>query len=388
MTLKVNTRQRPLKYGGLGLALSAALASCAFVTGPNTAAPDLGLKLPSGFHTEIYASGFKKPRMMATAPNGDIFLSDNDTGKVWVLLDRNKDGKLDSQQVYAQNLNEPHGLAFHGGYLYVADTDAVVRFVYKSGDTAASGAPEKLVDLPGGGKHYSRTVVFGPDDKMPDAKMYVATGSDCNACEESDPKRAAVWIYDADGKNGRPFSTGLRNAVGLAWQGGTLYATANARDLLGNNTPPESFFKLSDGQNYGWPYCYPLAAKATQVWDKDFGKKDQAYCDAAQPAFATTTAHAAPLGLAFYNAAAFPAEYRGLMFVGLHGSWNRVEKSGYKVVTVDPQSGEVKDFMTGFVSSLTTSGRPVDLQVTPDGSLLLSDDGNGLIYRVSYSGKS
>ncbi|GGR05924.1 sorbosone dehydrogenase [Deinococcus ruber] len=364
----------------MALSLTAALSACAVVTGPNTTSPDLGLTLPAGFHAAIYATGFKKPRLMALAPNGDVFVSDDSTGQVSVLLDRNHDGTLDAQQVFASGLNKPSSLVFHGGFLYVANTDAIVRFPYTPGDVQASAAPEKVVDLPGGGMHYSRTVVFGPDDRM-----YVAAGSTCNACEESDPKRAAVWVYDADGKNGRPFATGLRNAVGLEWYGDTLYATTNGRDFKGNDTPPESFFRLQDGQNYGWPYCYPVASNAAQQWDKDFGKKDQAYCNAAQPAFATTIAHAAPLGLAFYTGTSFPADYRNLMFVALHGSWNRLPPSGYKVITVNPQTGETRDFITGFLRGVTTSGRPVDLQVTSDGALLLSDDGNGLIYRISYA---
>lgn len=328
------------------LPLSTALMSCALVRGPNTQAPDLGLTLLHGFHASIYASNFKKPRLMALSPNGDVFVSDESTGQVSVLLDRNGDGVLDRQAVYADGLNVPHGLAFHGGFLYVATTDAVVRFAYTAGDLKAIAPPEKVVDLPGGGNHYSRTVVFGPD-----GRMYVAAGSSCNACEEIDPKRASVWVYDQDGKNGRPFATGLRNAVGLAWSGGSLYATANGRDLVGNDVPPESFYVLKDGQQYGWPYCYPVKAGEKQVWDKDFGKKDQTYCDAAQPAFATTTAHSAPLGLAVYTGATFPNEYRDLIFVALHGSWNREPKSGYKVITVNPKTGEVRDFLTGFLSA-------------------------------------
>jgi glucose/arabinose dehydrogenase len=368
-----------LRSLGSSALLLTALASCAIVRGPNTAAPDLGLTLPPGFHAEIYADGFQKPRLMALAPNGDIFVSDEKSGEVTVLLDRDGDGRLDRQQVFASGLNTPHGLAFHEGALYVAATDAVLRFPYASGDVTASAPPLVVTALPGGGRHYSRTVVFGPDDRM-----YVAAGSTCNVCEEQDPHRAAVWVYDADGQNARPFATGLRNAVGLEWFGDTLYATANGRDLAGNNLPPEAFYVLRDGQDYGWPYCYPVAPNTPQVWDQDFGRKDQTYCDRAQPAFATTTAHAAPLGLAFYTGTAFPAEYRNLMFVALHGSWNREPKSGYKVVSIDPRTGEVRDFVSGFQSGPVTTARPVDLQVTPDGALLLTDDGNGLIYRLSY----
>ncbi|WP_161883587.1 PQQ-dependent sugar dehydrogenase [Deinococcus alpinitundrae] len=335
-----------------------------------------GFTVPQGFSVSTYASGFERPRFMVVAPNGDVFLSDTGAGKVYVLRGK---AKADSQQVFAQGLNQPHGLAFHGNYLYVANTDGVVRFAYKSGDQKASGGPEKLLDLPSGAGHSTRTVVFGPDDKM-----YVATGSSCNVCEESNDKRAAVWVYDADGKNGKPYATGLRNAVGLEWYGDTLYATNNARDNLGDNVPPEGFYKLAQGRNFGWPYCYTLQPGEAQVWDKDFGKKNADTCKATTPAFALTIAHSAPLGLAFYTGKVFPAQYRGQMFVALHGSWNRATKSGYRVVTVDPKSGKVQDFLTGFLNGQSSKGRPVDLLSLPDGSMLLTDDDNAKVYRISY----
>ncbi|SMB97648.1 PQQ-dependent sugar dehydrogenase [Deinococcus hopiensis] len=363
--------------GLLGLLLT----SCAIVQKPQTSRPDTGLTLPAGFHAAVYASGLNKPRLMAVAPNGDLFVAESGAGQVDVLPNRNGDGVPEGREVFASGLSAPHSLAFHGGFLYVAGTDSVVRFPYAPGDTRASGAPEKILDLPAEGLHKTRTLVFGPDDRM-----YVAVGSTCNACLESDPRRAAVWVYDADGKNGKPYATGLRNAVGLEWSGGTLYATVNGRDLLGNDVPPEAFFRLRDGGNYGWPFCY--SAGGEQVRDQSFAPEQAVDCRAAQPAFATTTAHSAPLGLAFYTGTAFPPAYRGQMFVALHGSWNRLPKSGYKVITVDPGTGEVKDFLTGFLEGggLTTSGRPVDLQVAADGALFLTDDGNGLIYRITYTG--
>lgn len=367
------------------LGLTLALGSCAVVQRPDTARPNAGLNLPAGFQAAVYAQDLGKPRLMALAPNGDLFVADQGkdpgTGRVLALLDRDRDGQLDSVQTYLTGLNQPNSLAFHGGFLYVANTDGVIRIAYQNGDVRPGSAPEKIIDLPAGGQHHSRTIVFGPDDRL-----YVAAGSTCNVCEETDPQRASVWVYDADGKNGRPYATGLRNAVGLEWFGGTLYATANGRDMAGNDTPPESFFRVMDGQNYGWPYCYPVAAGEPQVWDRDFGKKSPAICEGAQPSFATTTAHAAPLGLAFYTGDAFPAEYRGQMFVALHGSWNRPQKSGYSVITVDPKTGATRDFMTGFLGALglSTSGRPADVQVAPDGALLVTDDGNGVMYRVTY----
>ncbi|WP_371810075.1 sorbosone dehydrogenase family protein [Deinococcus sp. JMULE3] len=335
------------------------------------------LKVPAGFSVNLYADGFRKPRFMVVASNGDVLLSDTGAGIVYVLPDRNRDGKADGKQVFASGLNQPHGLAIRGGFLYVANTDGVVRFPYRAGDTKASAAPVRLVNLPGGGGHSTRTVEFGPD-----GRMYVSVGSTCNVCEESDPKRAAIWVYDADGKNGKPYATGLRNAVGVEWFGGQLYATNNGRDQLGDDLPPEGFYKVKQGGFYGWPYCYTTQPGQAQVWDKDFGRKSADTCKAATPAFALTTAHSAPLGLAFYTGKTFPAAYRGQMFVALHGSWNRSEKSGYKVITIDPQTGRVTDFLTGFLRGQNVVGRPVDLAVAADGSLLLTDDGEGRVWRI------
>lgn len=341
--------------------------------------PDL--QAPRGFKVTTFAQGFQQPRFMAVAPNGDVFVSDPQAGTVSVLPDENGDGKADGKAVFASGLNRPHGLAFHSGFLYVANTDGVVRFKYQPGQRQASGGPEKLLSLPSGGGHWTRTVVFGPD-----GRMYVATGSSCNVCEESNDKRAAVWVYDENGQNGQPYATGLRNPVGLEWYDGTFYATNNGRDQLGDNLPPEGFYKLKAGGFYGWPYCYTTKPGEAQVWDKDFGRKSAAVCRDAAPAFALTTAHAAPLGLAFYDGKTFPGQYRGQMFVALHGSWNRSSKSGYKVVQVDPQSGKVTDFLTGFLSGQKTLGRPVDLVVTKDGAMLVTDDASGVIYRVQYVG--
>lgn len=358
--------------------LVAGALAFAGVAGAQT--PDF--KVPDGFKVTQFAEGFRQPRFMAVAPNGDVFVSDPGAGTVTVLPDQDKNGVADGRTVFASGLNRPHGLAFRGGFLYVANTDGVVRFAYQNGQTKASGAPQKLVSLPAGGGHWTRTVEFGPD-----GKMYVATGSTCNVCEEGDNRRASVWVYDADGSNGKPYATGLRNPVGIEWFDGTLYATNNGRDMLGDNIPPEGFYKLGAGGFYGWPYCYTTQAGQAQVWDRDFGKKSAATCQDAVPAFALTTAHSAPLGLAFYDGKTFPAGYRGQMFAALHGSWNRSTKSGYKVVTVNPETGKVTDFLTGFLSGQRTLGRPVDLVVAQDGALLLTDDGEGRIWRVQYVGR-
>ncbi|UBV43169.1 sorbosone dehydrogenase family protein [Deinococcus taeanensis] len=357
--------------------VASTLALPSAASAQNASGVAASLKVPAGFTVSLYAEGFERPRFMVVAGNGDVLLSDTGAGTVYVLPDRNRDGKADAKQVYASGLNQPHGLALHGGYLYVANTDGVVRYPFTAGDTKASGTPQQVVTLPGGGGHSTRTVEFGPD-----GRMYVAVGSTCNVCEESDPRRAAIWVYDADGRNGKPYATGLRNAVGLEWSGNQLYATNNGRDQLGDDLPPEGFYKVNAGGFYGWPYCYTTRPGQPQVWDRDFGRRTAGTCKAATPAFALTTAHSAPLGLAFYTGRSFPAAYRGQLFVALHGSWNRSEKSGYKVVTVDPQSGKVTDFLTGFLKGNTVVGRPVDLAVAQDGALLLTDDGAGRVWRI------
>ena len=340
---------------------------------------------PQGFRVTLYADGFRKPRLLALAPGGDVFLSDPDAGKVYVLPDRSGDGAADSTLTFASGLNKPHGLAFYGPYLYIANTDGVVRVPYQPGQTQAQGQPEKIVDLPPEGGHWTRTIEFSPE-----GQLFVSVGSTCNVCEEKDERHAAVWVYGADGKNGRPYATGLRNAVGLEWHDGALWATNNGRDQLGDDLPPEGFYRLKDGGFYGWPYCYTVGAGQPQVWDRDFGRRDAAVCQSAVPAFALTTAHSAPLGLGFYTGTAFPAKYRGLMFAGLHGSWNRSEKSGYKVVTVNPETGEVQDFLTGFLGpdGQTVEGRPVDVAAAQDGALLVTDDGAGKVWRVAWEGGS
>ncbi len=359
--------------------LLAALVILAAVTyfGKQRMAEASGLTLPAGFKASVFAEGFAQPRFMAVAANGDVFLSDMGAGKVVVLRDTGG-GITEAPKTFASGLNAPHGLAFRDGYLYVANTDAVLRFSYKEGDTEAQGPPETLVKLPAGG-HASRTIVFGPD-----GRMYVSVGSTGNADEETDPLRAAVWSYDADGKNGTLFALGLRNSVGIAFAGGALYATSNGVDHLGDDLPREALFRLKPQGFHGWPYCYVTEAAKPQAYDASIGKKTPAICATAEMPIATFDAHAAPLGLAHYTGTQFPAEYRGKLFVAQHGSWVPAKKVGYKVVTVDPATGQVADFLTGFLNGEAVSGRPVDLVMMKDGSLLLSDDGAGRVWRISY----
>ncbi|WP_407569074.1 PQQ-dependent sugar dehydrogenase [Deinococcus altitudinis] len=357
------------------LALMVVLLGCTFAPAAAQANTRDGtlppIKLPAGFQASVYVSGLAKPRLMAVAPNGDVALSDMKSGKIHML----RGSRKATATVYASGLNIPHGLAFHGGFLYVATTDAVLRYAYRSGDLRASGAAQKVVALSGGGEHVTRTLSFGPD-----GRMYVSTGSSCNACRETDPHRASVWSYTADGKDGRLYASGLRNAVGMAWKGGALYVSNNGRDYLGDTTPPEGFYRLKQGGFYGWPTCFTVGGKV--VNDPAYRKAD---CRKATAAFATVHAHSAPMDLALYTGSMFPAAYRGKFLAALHGSSMNAVPVGDKLVLIDPSTGRVSDFMTGLLHTDVYTNRPVGLAVLPDGSLLVSDDWAGKVYRVTYS---
>jgi glucose/arabinose dehydrogenase len=367
------------RAGSAGRGLSAVLAAAALLVAlcvPATAqhttrdATLPPVRLPAGFQASVYASGLAQPRLMAVAPNGDVALSDMKSGKIYILRGTRKATAL----LYASGLNIPHGLAFHGRYLYVATTDAVLRYPYASGDTRARGAPQKVIGLSGGGEHITRSLTFGPD-----GRMYVATGSSCNVCREADPRRAAIWSYTADGRDARLYASGLRNAVGLTWRNGALYASNNGRDYLGDTTPPEGFYRLKQGGFYGWPICFTAGNKV--VNDPAYRKAD---CRGAIAAFATVHAHSAPMDLALYTGSMFPAAYQGKFIAALHGSSMNAVPVGDKLVLIDPATGRVSDFMTGLLHTDVYTNRPVGLAVLPDGSLLVSDDWAGKVYRVTY----
>jgi glucose/arabinose dehydrogenase len=343
------------------------------------------LTLPAGFTANVFAAGLTSPRFMAIGPGGTIFVTGMTGGQIYALPDRNSDGVADEIQVWADNLRQPHGLAFHEGYLYVGETNRVVRFRVGS-DGARQGDSEPVVpELPSGSGHWTRTVGFGPD-----GKLFVAVGSSCNVCEETDQRRAAISVYNADGSDGRVFMRGLRNAVGLIWQPGTaeLWATNNGRDQLGDDLPFETVYRVRDGGNAGWPNCYP--APSGILPDPQFGQPD--VCQTVDAPAVTFQAHSAPLGLRFYDGNNFPEAVRGDLFVALHGSWNRSTPVGYKVIRIPfagGNPGQAEDFATGWMASEgnrgSVWGRPVDVLVAPDGTMLISDDDGGAIYRITYS---
>ncbi len=369
---------------GIAVAIAVSLcpAGCGRAQAPgargNTPA---ALRVPAGFAVSVFAEGLEGARWLALGPGSDVYLTIPSRGRVVALPDRNGDGRADRVVTVAEGLDRPHGITFHGGSLWVAETGRVLEFPGYRGGRA--GRPKVIVpDLPAGGMHWTRTIVFGPRDGL----LYVSIGSDCNVCEERDPRRAAIVRYRPDGTGETIFARGLRNAVGLAWHPttGELWATCNGRDLLGDDLPPEAIVDvIREGGDYGWPYCYDGG-----VPDPEFG--DPSRCARTIAPAITDTAHSAPLGCAFYTGTQFPPEYRGDFFVAYHGSWNRSVPTGYKVVRVVVRDGRplrIEPFLTGFwTGAPPVTGRPVDVLVAADGSLLVSDDAGGRIYRVRHVG--
>lgn len=335
------------------------------------------IQLPDGFKIEVFADDLGSPRFMALSPDNVVFATLIDSGKVVALPDKNKNGKTDRVMTFIEGLTRPHGIAFHNGFLYIGETNQITRFKYNGFDKEPGKKEVVVPDLPTGG-HFTRTVEFGPD-----GKMYVSIGSSCNVCEEEDERRAAILQYNPDGSGVKIFARGLRNAVGLAFrpETGELWVTDNGRDWLGDNLPPEEINIVKEGSHYGWPYCY-----GDRVPDPEYDRDE--FCKNTIPPVFKMQAHSAPLGLAFYTGELFPEEYRGDLFVAFHGSWNRSVPTGYKVVRIKIEDGKpagIEDFATRWLEGENVRGRPVDVQVGPDGGLFVSDDGGGIIYRITTS---
>ncbi len=366
--------------------LPAPFATKSAGNGPDSAKPPAGFlpKAPEGFEVSVYAKDFKVPRFMAVAPNGDVFVADTGTGQVVILRDAEHAGGTPQKEVFAEKLNRPFGIAFHDDYVYVGNTNAVVRFKYDKQTSKRTSEEEKILDVPGGGGHFTRTVAFSKDG----SKLYVSVGSSSNIDIETDQRRAAVLVSDPDGKNSRIFASGLRNAVGLGIEPvtGDVWVAVNERDELGDNLPPDYFTSLQDGGFYGWPYSYI----GSNVDSRVKPQRPDLVAKAIIPDV-LLGAHVAPLQFTFYTGRQFPEQYRGGAFIAEHGSWNRAARNGYQVVFVGFSGGKPDvnpaPFLTGFVPDPTgksVDGRPVGVAVMPDGSLLVSDDGAGVVYRVRY----
>jgi glucose/arabinose dehydrogenase len=364
--------------------LPAPFATGAAGNGPNRTKPPAGFlpTVPEGFRVNVFATEFKYPRWLTVAPNGDIFLADMGAGEIIVMRDPQRSGGAKERETFVDGMKRPFGIAFREDYVYVGNTNELVRFRYDPKTSKRLGEKEHLLDLPSGG-HSTRSLAFSADRKH----LFIAVGSDSNIDTGEDPRRAAITVCDPDGKNARLYATGLRNPVGLAIEPvtGTLWTGVNERDDLGDNLPPDYITSVKDGGFYGWPYSYigdnvdprvkpqqPELVKKAIIPDVLLG------------------AHVAPLQLAFYTGKQFPEKYWGGAFVAEHGSWNRTARSGYQIAFVAFKNGEPSadpvPFMTGLVPDAAgrdVYGRPVGVTVAPDGALLVSDDGAGVVYRIS-----
>lgn len=365
-----------------------------FVAVPNGQTNSLGLTLPAGFQITTFAEGLNAPRRIAIVPNSsnkkgyDVAVSLSNNNQVVLLRDSNGDGKSDSQSTLLSGLNQPYGIEFNQGFMYVANTDALWKYPFTPGETKVSAAGKKLASFPTGG-HGTRNLIL---DRTK-TSLFVTVGSSCNRCEESQPERAGISQINLDGTGKHVVASGIRNPTGLARNPATsvLWTVVNERDGLGDDTPPDYFTSVGAGRFYGWPYAYTDINRKV-VPDPDWGSKAPQKVAKTYAPDMPVQAHSAALGVAFYplDGVKFPAQYRGDAFLAFHGSWNRSQKTGYKIVRVDFANGKpvgMSDFVTGFLQSGNSNwGRPVDIQVAPDGSLLFSDDQGGKIWRIAYVG--
>jgi glucose/arabinose dehydrogenase len=363
------------------------------ITGRSIAAPkpetvERRFELAPGFRVELFAEGIQNARFLRFSPGGSLVVSQPRLGRLLLLeSDRDGDGRSDGQRVLLEALDRPHGFDFGEGRLFVGEGGAIARvdFEETGPDTLrVTSEPTRIVtDIPEGANHWTRTLRLGPD-----GMIYLTVGSSCNACLEQDPRRAAMVRYALDGSGEEIYAAGLRNSVGFDWRPGTLelYATDNGRDLLGDDVPPCELNRIERGAFYGWPFAHGM-----NQTDPDFGVGQPARIAGSIPPVHAFGAHQAPLGMTFLRNPEQPADYRGAALVALHGSWNRSELSGYKVVSlhwdVDGTIRE-RDFFTGFQVGEDVIGRPVDVAEGPDGAIYVSDDYAAAIYRISRSDES
>lgn len=351
---------------------------------------------PQGFKVGLYATGLDNPRLIRTAPNGDFFVAETSKGQIMIFRGITADGKPKTTSIFASGLNEPFGIAFYPPgpnpkWLYIGNTNAVVRFPYKNGDLTATGPAQHIANLPSNGRgHTTRDIRFSPDGKT----MFVSVGSGSNVNdpdthpEEKD--RADILAFNPDGSNMRIYAYGIRNPVGLAIdpKTGELWCSVNERDALGDDLVPDYITHVQKGGFYGWPWWYIGGHQDPRLAGKHPELKDKAIVPDVllQP-------HNASLEMTFYEGKQFPKEYDGDIFAAEHGSWNKATRAGYEVIRVPLHqtghaTGEYEDFLTGFVLPDGNAwGRPVGVTVAPDGSLLVTDDGSNSIWRVTYTGK-
>lgn len=338
------------------------------------------LRVPPGFKVALWAQDLPSARLMAPTANGDLILSQPRGGLVVLLYgDRDGDGRSDGRQTLFAGLDRPNGVDLHEGWLYVAEATRVSRVPFDAAARQVTGSLQPLVTgLTADGAHWRKTAKVGPD-----GLLYLGQGSTCNVCIEKDSRRATVMRFALDGSGGEIIATGTRNPYGFDWApwDGALYATENSRDLLGDDIPADELNRIEPGGFYGWPYVHARA-----VVDPEFGRGRESLIATARPPAHEFRAHNAPLGVRFLRHSARPAGYERVALVALHGSWNRSMPDGYKVVSLhfaDDGRIEERDFLSGFRGAAGLIGRPVDVAEAADGSIYVSDDYAGVIYRVS-----
>ena len=347
--------------------------------------------LPDGFKIEIYASDVENARSMTVSPSGTIFVGNRKSDNVFALIDENNDGKVDKKYLITDKLkNMPNGVAFHEGDLYVAEVNKI--WVFKDIENKLKLIDENgfypedpiLItdDFPSDKHHGWKYIAIGPDNKL-----YVPVGAPCNICESRDEIYSTITRMDLDGSNREIYARGVRNTVGFTWnkETGEMWFTDNGRDMLGDNYPPCELNKVTKpDQHYGYPYCH-----GGDISDPEFGSKYA--CEDFIKPMQNLGPHVAPLGLKFYDGDMFPEEYKGDIFIAEHGSWNRTKKIGYRITRVkikDNKSVGYEPFISGWLEKDINDawGRPVDVVILEDGSMLISDDYANVIYRVTYSG--
>ncbi len=343
------------------------------------------LQLPPGFQVSVFAQGLQNPRMMLTLDNGWIYVTQPDAGSVIALRDENGDGRSDSQMVVVSGLSGVHGIAERDGFLYLATVQKVYRAPIQP--DGHIGEPQVIIsNLPEGGRHPKRTLGFDPD-----GNLYISIGSTCNACVESNKESATILKAKPEQWEREIFASGLRNTIGFDWHPTTqeMWGMDIGSDWAGANIPPEELNRLKRGKNYGWPWCYGNRQVAPGMEGSPPGATQTAYCQETEPAVLTYQAHSSPIGMVFYTGKQFPKAYQNDALVALRGSWNRKPAVGYKMVRIDFENGQpvaIQDFMTDFLLENGDAffARIAGVEIAPDGSLLVSDDTNGVIYRVHY----